>query len=205
MVGLSRRVSFLVLLIVLFVATLLKVSGFTPEMLLLALTSCVGVFLAARESRRRLAIADLLHHERRIARRLRDSSASGVITADAELRITGCNPAMERMTGLKRGAVLGQSLASSLLFPDNRHLETVRLALSGVETTLDSRIRSNDLGPIQARLYCSPVTAEKGRITGVLVIATELRAIGDFRDRAASESAGSSESPSTESLAAAAS
>jgi PAS domain S-box-containing protein len=205
MVGASRRLSLLALLIVLSVAILPKLppvsgalggwlDGFNLAVIFLTLTSSLGVFLAARESRRRLALADLLHDERRMARRLRDSSASGVITADADLRITGYNPAMERMTGVKRGALLGQSVASSSLFPDSRHAESVRLALSGVETTLESSLWSNDRGPVQTRVYCSPVTAGKGRITGVLVIATDLRAINAFTDRPALESARSSES-----------
>ena len=128
---------------------------------------------ASEEEARRLAI---------VAAR----TSSVVVILDAERHAIWCNDALPRMTGFSQQDLLGRSIRHVLDVPnvDPEAAEASNRAMeAGVEFRAESRLRRADGKVIWVAAEIQTLRDKAGKITGYIVVATDINAIKQYEQR----------------------
>lgn len=100
------------------------------------------------------------------------SIASGVITTDAQDRITTVNDSARRILGLRDGDVQGQPLSEIWPLIHSDTLATVRE--DGIDETVELETEVEGRGLVNLSLHFSPLRTTEGHIEGVALVVDDL-------------------------------
>jgi two-component system, NtrC family, sensor kinase len=134
----------------------------------------VGVLAVARDVTEERARAAALERAEARYTRLVETAEDGIATMDEEGHLTSVNRALERVTGRRREALIGTHFAD-LVEPAEREpsWRMFVATLGGARQRREMRFVRADGRPGIATVLSAPVL-ERGRITGVLVVARDV-------------------------------